>query len=103
MTAWDLDDNYIVTSITVDGRGDFSTADGVRVGMSETVLSKIYGTADGVSTERHKAPKLSEKDNEEYRKRFDKTIYAYNVNESVTMWFTVKNGMITSIKVRASE
>ncbi len=103
LTAWDLDDNYIVTSITVDGRGDFSTADGVRVGMSETVLSKIYGTADGVSAERHKAPKLSEKDNEEYRKRFDKTIYAYNVNESVTMWFTVKNGMITSIKVRASE
>ena len=71
--------------------------------MSETVLSEIYGTADGVSTERHKAPKLSEKDNEEYRKRFDKTIYAYNANESVTMWFTVKNGMITSIKVRASE
>ncbi len=103
LTAWNADENYIVTTITVDGRGDFKTADGVSVGMPENVLSQIYGTADSVSTERHSAPKLSEKDNEEYRKRLDKTIYAYNVNESVTMWFTVKSGIITSIKVHASE
>ena len=103
LISWSGDENYMVITITVNGGGDFRTADGVSVGMSETVLSQIYGTADSVSTERHKAPKLSEKDNEEYRKRLDKTIYAYNVNEAVTMKFTVKGGIITSIKVHASE
>ncbi|BEU88938.1 hypothetical protein TAMA11512_24020 [Selenomonas sp. TAMA-11512] len=103
LTAWGPSQDYTVTTISVSGNSEPKTADGVGVGMPETVLSRIYGTADSVSTERHKVPKLSEKDNEEYRNRLDKTVYAYNADECVTMTFIVKEGIIKTIHIHAGE
>lgn len=103
LIAWDPNANYTVATITMSGRGNFRTPDGVCVGMPETVLSTVYGTADNVSTERHKAPKLSAQDNEKYWEDLDQTIYEYNVNASVSMKFIVKKGVIDSIIIHASD
>ena len=84
-------------------QGEVSTLDGVKPGMPESALSEIYGTADVVRVEKVVAPKLSGEQNEKYRKRLDKTIYTYYANPCLTMSFTVKEGIISSINIHLTD
>jgi len=91
--------NMIATS------NDVSTIDGVSVGMNESILTKVYGTADAVYTKTFVAPKLSAADNATIQRRFglNNTVYVYNVDACNSMMFTVSNGIIKEIKIHHSE
>ena len=83
--------------------GNNATPDGVAVGMSEDVLTQVYGMADAVYIEKHLAPKLSEEQNKKYDERLNRTVYTYNANECLSMHFIVRNGIITEIHIHLSE
>ena len=83
--------------------GDVSTMDGVKPGMAESVLLKVYGTADVIHVEKTTAPKLSEEQNEKYRKRVDKTVYTYYANPCLTLSFIVKDGVIIKINTHLTD
>ena len=91
--------NMIATS------NDVATIDGVSVGMNESVLTRVYGTADEVYTKTFTAPKLSAADNATIQRRFglNNTVYVYNVDACNSMRFTVSNGIIKEIKIHHSE
>ncbi len=93
----------IVWDMEATKAGDVSTMDGVKPGMSESVLMKVYGTADVIHVEKTTAPKLSEEQNEKYRKRADKTIYTYYANPCLTLSFIVKDGVISSIHMHQTD
>ena len=98
---WGGDGRYTVCKIETNQKGTASTVDGISVGMPESVLSEVYGTADEVKIERNMAPKLPEKEMQVYRQRVDEmvTVYTYNVSAANSMSFTVKRGIITRIVV----
>ena len=102
---WGGDGRYKVCKIETNQKGTVSTADGVCVGMPESVLSEVYGTADEVKIEKRMAPKLPEKEMQVYRQRVEEmvTVYTYNVSPASSMSFTVKKGIITRIVVDVSE
>ena len=102
---WGGDGRYKVCKIETNQKGTVSTADGVCVGMSESVLSEVYGTADEVKIEKRMAPKLPEKEMQVYRQRVEEmvTVYTYNVSPASSMSFTVKKGIITRIVVDVSD
>ncbi len=102
---WGGDGRYKVCKIETNQKGTVSTADGVCVGMSESVLSEVYGTADEVKIEKRMAPKLPEKEMQVYRQRVEEmvTVYTYNVSPTSSMSFTVKKGIITRIVVDVSD
>lgn len=79
------------------------TPDGVGVGMSESVLSDVYGTADSVCTKTYNFPKLSDELNQKNQGKLNETIYTYNANEGLSMSFTVKNGIIKEISIFQDE
>lgn len=79
------------------------TSDGVKIGMPESELTKIYGTADNVHIEKNIAPKLNEVQKAKYVDRLDKTIYIYNANQCLNMAFTVNKGVIKKIHIHLSE
>ncbi len=83
--------------------GNNATPDGVAVGMSEDVLTQVYGMADAVYIEKHLAPKLSEEQNKKYDERLNRTVYTYNANECLSMHFIVRNGIITEIHIHLSD
>ena len=93
-TVWDME---------ATKAGDVSTMNGVKPGMSENALLEVYGTADVVHVEKTTAPKLSEEQNEKYRKRADKTVYTYYANPCLTLSFIVKEGVISSIQVHQAD
>ena len=88
--------------VDIKARGNAITLDGVKVGMADSVLSKVYGTADVIYIEKHSAPKLSQEKNKKYRDR-DKTVYTYYANECLTMSFVVNNGVIKEIHIHLSD
>lgn len=94
--------NYTAFSAKATGK-NMKTLDGVAVGMTASVLSTTYGTADSVITERHTASKLPAEAQEKYAQRLDKTVYMYNANECLTMSFVVKNNVIVEIGFYQSE
>lgn len=98
---WGGDGRYTVCKIETNQKGTASTVDGISVGMPESVLSEVYGTADEVKIEKNMAPKLPEKEMQVYRQRVDEmvTVYTYNVSAANSMSFTVKKGFITRIVV----
>ena len=102
---WGGDGRYKVCKIETNQKGTVSTADGVCVGMPESVLSEVYGTADEVKIEKRMAPKLPEKEMQVYRQRVEEmvTVYTYNVSPASSMSFTVKKGIITRIVVDVSD
>ena len=102
---WGGDGRYKVCKIETNQKGTVSTADGVCVGMPESVLSEVYGTADDVKIEKRMAPKLPEKEMQVYRQRVEEmvTVYTYNVSPASSMSFTVKKGIITRIVVDVSD
>ena len=102
---WGGDGRYKVCKIETNQKGTASTADGVCVGMPESVLSEVYGTADEVKIEKRMAPKLPEKEMQVYRQRVEEmvTVYTYNVSPASSMSFTVKKGIITRIVVDVSD
>ena len=102
---WGGDGRYKVCKIETNQKGTVSTADGVCVGMPESVLSEVYGTADEVKIEKRMAPKLPEKEMQVYRQRVEEmvTVYTYNVSSASSMSFTVKKGIITRIVVDVSD
>ncbi len=102
---WGGDGRYTVCNIETNQLGTASTVDGVSVGMPESVLSEIYGTADEVKIEKRMAPKLPEKELQVYRQRVDEmvTVYTYNASAAIRMSFTVKKGIITNILVHVSD
>ena len=51
--------SYVVFHIKAGRESTAATIDGVKVGMPETVLSQVYGTADNIDIRQSKAPKLS--------------------------------------------
>ena len=83
--------------------GKMSTPDGVSVGMPETVLSDVYGTADAVWITKYISPKLPASDDEKNQLRCNKTTYVYHCNEGLSMSFVVQRGIITEIIIRQSE
>jgi hypothetical protein len=93
---------YTAFNIETSSEGHY-TPGGVGVGMGEQVLSDIYGTADSVWTKTYNSPKLSEEVNQKNQARFNETIYTYNVNEGISMSFTVKKGLISEISIYQSE
>ena len=98
---WGSDGNYTVCAIRTNQRGTASTMDGVSVGMPESVLSEVYGTADEVKIEKRMAPKLQGKELQDYKKWIAEmvTVYTYYVGATNSMSFTVKKGIITEIAV----
>ena len=102
---WGGDGRYKVCKIETNQKGTVSTADGVCVGMPESVLSEVYGTADEVKIKKRMAPKLPEKEMQVYRQRVEEmvTVYTYNVSPASSMSFTVKKGIITRIVVDVSD
>ena len=102
---WGGDGRYKVCKIETNQKGTVSTADGVCVGMPESILSEVYGTADEVKIEKRMAPKLPEKEMQVYRQRVEEmvTVYTYNVSPASSMSFTVKKGIITRIVVDVSD
>ena len=98
---WGSDGRYTVYMIETNQKGTASTVDGVSVGMPESILSEVYGTADEVKIEKNMAPKLPEKEMQVYRQRVDEmvTVYTYNVSAANSMSFTVKKGIITRIVI----
>ena len=102
---WGGDGRYKVCKIETNQKGTVSAADGVCVGMPESVLSEVYGTADEVKIEKRMAPKLPEKEMQVYRQRVEEmvTVYTYNVSPASSMSFTVKKGIITRIVVDVSD
>lgn len=80
-----------------------TTPAGVAVGMSESVLTQAYGTADEVYIEKHTAPKLSKEQNQKYDERLNQTVYIYNATECLSMYFVVRNGVITEIRIHLSD
>lgn len=102
---WGGDGRYKVCKIETNQKGTVSTADGVCVGMPESVLSEVYGTADEVKIEKRMAPKLPAKEMQVYRQRVEEmvTVYTYNVSPASSMSFTVKKGIITRIVVDVSD
>ncbi len=98
---WGGDGRYTVCKIETNRKGMVSTPDGVSVGMPESVLSEVYGTADEVRIEKNMAPKLPEKEMQVYRERVDEmvTVYTYNVSAANSMSFTVRRGVITRIVI----
>ena len=102
---WGGDGRYKVCKIETNQKGTVRTADGVCVGMPESVLSEVYGTADEVKIEKRMAPKLPEKEMQVYRQRVEEmvTVYTYNVSPASSMSFTVKKGIITRIVVDVSD
>lgn len=97
------DGNLYIRSITTAHKSGATTIDGVKPGMSEDVLTKVYGTADSIHTVIDTAPKLSAADNKKRQDRINKTIYTYNANECVSLCFTVKNGVISEIAIYVAE
>lgn len=93
---------YTVDKIESSTPGAF-TPDGVGVGMSESVLSDVYGTADSVCTKTYNFPKLSDELNQKNQGKLNETIYTYNANEGLSMSFTVKNGIIKEISIFQDE
>ncbi len=98
---WGSDGRYTVYMIETNQKGTASTVDGVSVGMPESILSEVYGTADEVKIEKRMAPKLPEKEMQAYRHKVDEmvTVYTYNVSAANSMSFTVKKGIITRIVI----
>lgn len=88
----------LVVGIKVTGNSGYSTLDGIKVGMSEKDIIKVYGEPDTITTEMHKAPKLSAEKNKKYE-RLNKTIYTYYANPMLTLSFTLNNGIIKSIDI----
>ena len=70
--------------------------------MPADALTREYGTADGVYTEKSVAPKLSAEKQEKYGK-FDKTVYTYNVSAALALQFVVKNNIISDIEIVMSD
>lgn len=97
--------NYTVVHIEASQsrEGGMSTPDGVRVGMPETVLSDVYGTADAVWSTKYISPKLPYSDDEKNQLRYNKTTYVYHCNEGLYMSFVVQRGIITKIIIHQSE
>lgn len=96
---WNIgtDKKYRVSAMNVSTKG-YYTPDGVEVGMPADVLSRIYGTADVVYTEKSAAPKLSPDQQARYE-RLGKTIYTYNVSAGLALQFVVRNNKITNIEM----
>lgn len=93
---------YTVTDIEASQAG-YYTPDGVGVGMSEQVLSDVYGTADSVWTKTYVSPKLSDEVNKKNQARFNEIVYTYNANQCLSMSFIVKQGCIVKINIHRSE
>ncbi len=82
---------------------DGVTFDGIKIGMSESELTRVYGSADNVHIEKNIAPKLNESQNQKYIDRLDKTVYIYNANACLNMAFVVKSGIIKEIHIHLSD
>jgi len=100
---WGGKGNPTVTDIKVWSGDAGSTLDGVKCGMSETVLTSIYGTADGIYIQKNELPKLSAEQNNVIKSRLDKTIYTYNANPCLSMSFTVQQGVIKNIEIHRAD
>lgn len=101
--AWGRGGSQIVKQATVFGPWTVGTPGGVLVGMDESVLNDVYGTADTVATQTACAPRLSEEQNAKYRQRYDKTIYTYYVNRVTSLSFTVREGVIREITIYTTD
>ena len=66
---WGGNGKYTVMDMEVT-KGTVATLDGVMVGMPESVLSNVYGTADEIYIEKRDSPKLSEEQKAKIHKRF---------------------------------
>lgn len=102
---WGGNGNYTVVDIEAT-KCDVATLDGVKVGMSESVLSKVYGTADEVYIEKRSSPKLPAEQVTKIRKRYgslNKTTYTYYANPCLTMSFVVGDGVIQKIHIHRSD
>lgn len=100
----DFSGNDIYTAFDLEtSSAEHYTPDGVGVGMDETVLSNVYGTADSIWTETYMSPKLSDDVNRKNQIRFNETVYTYNVNEGLSMSFIVKQGLISKISIHQAE
>ena len=102
---WDGNGKYTVVDMEATKSG-VATLDGVKVGMPESILSKVYGTADEVYIEKKSSPKLSAEQMEKIHKRFGsliKTTYTYYANPCLTMSFVVGDGLIQKIHIHRSD
>ncbi len=102
---WGGNGKYTVIDMEAT-QSDVATLDGVKVGMSESILSKVYGTADEVYIEKRSSPKLSTEQMEKIHKRFGsliKTTYTYYANPCLTMSFVVGDGVIQKIHIHRSD
>lgn len=100
----DLDGDGHYTAYDISSSNKTScTPDGVSVGMSDSVLSNIYGTADRVKIITCVSPKLSSEIDASNQKELNETTYIYNFNECLSLSFTVKNGIIKTISIHQSE
>lgn len=94
--------SYTAYALETSSAGHY-TPDGVGVGMSEEVLSNVYGTADSVWTKVYNSPKLSDEVNMKNQARFNETVYTYNANACLSMSFIVRKGIISEIKIDQAE
>lgn len=101
--TWGRGGSYIVKQATVFGPWTVGTPGGVLVGMNESVLNDVYGTADTVTTKTAYAPKLSEEQNAKYRQRYDETIYTYYMNQVTSLSFQVREGTIRNIVIYTTD
>ncbi len=101
--AWGRGGPYIVKQATVFGPWTVGTPGGVLVGMDESVLNDVYGTADTVATKTAFAPKLTEEQNARYRQRYDETVYTYYVNQVTNLSFKVREGVIQNIVIYTTD
>lgn len=97
------EEKTVLRNIKATGECKYTTADGVAIGMSEDVLTQIYGMADTVYIEKYTVPKLTKEQNSEYDKHMNKTIYTYNVGQNLAMHFMVKYGVIIDIQINLQD
>ena len=97
------EERTVLRDIKAGKDSNFTTSDGVSVGMPEEVLTQVYGMADTVYIEKYTVPKLTEEDNRQYDERMNKTIYTYNVGEILAMHFMVKCGVIVSMQIHLAD
>ena len=97
---WDGTENYEVVNII--STKDLTTTDGIRAGMSASVLSEVYGQPDVIYSETETAPNLPLDLQAMYVDR-NRTTYTYYASPGLAMLFHIENNIIASVEIQQAD